>query len=332
MAITANWIQAVSYSAKVDRVFVANTFDEGVQRGFATTAGVVTRDVSVAVGVAAIVGDDQANQGTYLVFNDAAATVAIGAAPGSGTRVDLVVLRINDPAAGGPAGSTATLTVVVGTVGAGAPAVPTSAIPICEVSISAGQTVIGTGQVTDRRTWGGQKMPVGTVIEWYGPENRIPYGWAEMTGQVLGTVSAYPDLAELLGLTSGSITLPDARGRVIVTLDSTQTEFDALAETGGAKTVTLGTTEIPSHTHPVNPPATAVSGGTVSAFYSPPGTGTWQIPTTGGPPQIEVVHGAQSTGGTVDIAQFDSLATGGGSAHNNLQPYLVLRRLLRVLA
>lgn len=38
-------------------------------------------------------------------------------------------------------------------------------------------------------------------------------------------------------------------GRVLVGLDSGQTEFDTLGETGGAKTHTLVTGEMPSHTH-----------------------------------------------------------------------------------
>jgi microcystin-dependent protein len=41
-------------------------------------------------------------------------------------------------------------------------------------------------------------------------------------------------------------------GRVPVGLDSGQTEFDALGETGGAKTHTLTTAEMPSHNHTQN--------------------------------------------------------------------------------
>lgn len=80
-------------------------------------------------------------------------------------------------------------------------------------------------------------------------------------------------------------------GRVIVGIDAGQTEFDTLDETGGAKTHTLDTTEIPAHTHslPLN-----------GAFG---GGGGGDQPLTGS---------GVSTG-----------STGGGGAHNNLQPYIV---------
>ena len=82
-------------------------------------------------------------------------------------------------------------------------------------------------------------------------------------------------------------------GKVIVGLDSTDTDFDTAEETGGAKTHTLTTSEIPSHTHALD------------ASDNPGGTGA-----------IEVAGGAPTSTQTTQ-------ATGGGGAHNNLQPYIV---------
>jgi hypothetical protein len=79
-------------------------------------------------------------------------------------------------------------------------------------------------------------------------------------------------------------------GKVIVGIDAGQTEFDTLNETGGAKTHTLITDEIPAHTHSVQ----VISGGSDLA---------------GG---ANYVVGTGATG-----------STGGGGAHNNLQPYIV---------
>lgn len=82
-------------------------------------------------------------------------------------------------------------------------------------------------------------------------------------------------------------------GKVIVGLDSSDTDFDTAEETGGAKTHTLTTSEIPSHTH------------SLSTSDNPGGTGA-----------IEVAGGAPTSTQTTQ-------ATGGGGAHNNLQPYIV---------
>ena len=84
-------------------------------------------------------------------------------------------------------------------------------------------------------------------------------------------------------------------GKVIVGLDSSDTDFDTAEETGGAKTHTLTTSEIPSHTH------TTTIG--VASGGSAPGALENRTPTGG--------------------VDYTSSSTGGGQAHNNLQPYIV---------
>lgn len=79
-------------------------------------------------------------------------------------------------------------------------------------------------------------------------------------------------------------------GKVIVGIDGAQTEFDTLDETGGAKTHTLTTAEMPAHDHPV----TLLTGGS--------GLGN---------------------GGNSNCSTGTTGSTGGGGAHNNLQPYIV---------
>jgi len=81
-------------------------------------------------------------------------------------------------------------------------------------------------------------------------------------------------------------------GRVIVGIDGTQTEFDTLDETGGAKTHQLSAAEMPSHTH-----SYTTGGG--SSGYAPGGWG---------------VNQGQSVATT---------SAGSDTAHNNLQPYIV---------
>ena len=90
-------------------------------------------------------------------------------------------------------------------------------------------------------------------------------------------------------------------GRVPVGIDATQTEFDTAEETGGSKTHTLTISEMPSHTHNLgSKDSTAGDGGAFNEeFIEDPAD------TTNGP-------------------NVTSSSTGGGSAHNNLQPYIVV--------
>ena len=87
-------------------------------------------------------------------------------------------------------------------------------------------------------------------------------------------------------------------GRVPVGIDATQTEFDTAEETGGAKTHTLTTSEIPSHTHTYDGIDNTLPN--AQDYDNTGGNGIW--------------YGLNQTSG----------ATGGGQAHNNLQPYIVV--------
>lgn len=86
-------------------------------------------------------------------------------------------------------------------------------------------------------------------------------------------------------------------GRVPVGFDSGQTEFDAAEKTGGAKTHTLTTDEMPAHTH----------------------TSSQQLGTGAFP----VMPQGAASGSDVN-SNYTSNSTGGGGAHNNLQPYIVV--------
>ena len=87
-------------------------------------------------------------------------------------------------------------------------------------------------------------------------------------------------------------------GRVPVGVDTSQTEFDTVEETGGAKTVTLTVDQIPSHDHTALNWASGFSGGSQAGFKT-------------------ILEGNPVTN-TVKTCK----ATGGGQSHNNLQPYI----------
>ena len=81
-------------------------------------------------------------------------------------------------------------------------------------------------------------------------------------------------------------------GRVIVGVDSTDTDFDAVRETGGAKTHTLTVAQLAAHTHNV----------TMSTN--------------------DTDNDNLSEGNTSGTSLHPTSSTGGGEAHNNLQPYI----------
>ena len=96
------------------------------------------------------------------------------------------------------------------------------------------------------------------------------------------------------------------QGRVLVSQNSSESEFNSLGETGGAKTHTLTTAQIPTHSHSINThryPRVEYYGGAevnITAFDA-------------GTPSPE---GPSST--------YASNNTGSGQSHNNLQPYITV--------
>ena len=86
-------------------------------------------------------------------------------------------------------------------------------------------------------------------------------------------------------------------GRVMVGLDATDSDFDTAQETGGAKTVTLTTSQIPSHTH------------------------TATLMGNGEDEQQDLPAAGDNTNPSRTMT---TNATGGGGAHDNVQPYIVV--------
>lgn len=90
-------------------------------------------------------------------------------------------------------------------------------------------------------------------------------------------------------------------GRVLIGIDSSDTDFDTAEETGGSKTHTLTESQIPSHRHQVG------SNDSSAGFGGAAGN-------------QEFIQNFGSGIGNPCNTSF----TGGGSAHNNVQPYIVV--------
>lgn len=123
-----------------------------------------------------------------------------------------------------------------------------------------------------------------------------------------------------------------AAGRALVGYDAGDSDFNAYEKTGGAKTHTLISAELPAHTHTIDPPATTTSSGgehahTYTDIGGNTGTGTGEGYGSGGN-QLRLFNKTTASAGahthSVDIAAFNSASTGSNQAHNNLQPYIVV--------
>lgn len=155
-------------------------------------------------------------------------------------------------------------------------------------------------------------VPAGTII--MSASVAEPDGWLHCNGRLISTI-VYADLFAAIGLTYTYISaanmfqIPDMRGRVGVgsyegSSDSTYALTQrTLGQMGGEENHTLSESEMPVHTHNYLGVQTQTAGNVVV--------------------------------GSTDVAENSPRPTepsgpaGGGQAHNNMQPYAVVRYLIK---
>lgn len=162
-------------------------------------------------------------------------------------------------------------------------------------------------------------IPTGALTPFAG--SSAPTGWLLCYGQAVSRTT-YADLFAVIGTTYGSgdgsttFSLPDMRGRVAagrdnmggttagrITSAGSGIVGTTLGAAGGAQTHTLTTAQIPSHTHGMTQamPALTNAAGSVNRASS---------------------NTPANASGTSD-------ATGGGGAHNNTQPTIILTYIIK---
>lgn len=189
--------------------------------------------------------------------------------------------------------------------------------------------------VTGGGIWGGtaqhthRSADQGGVISWI-PTGFVgcyagstpPANTLEAYGQAVSRVT-YAGLFGNIGTTHGAgdgvttFNLPDLRGRVMIGMDnmggSAANRITAasvggansttLGGSGGAQTHTMTVAEMPSHTH------------AMKGFYADVGFS---------------LNETLLESDTATLTVGDTLATGGGSAHNNTQPWLALKCVIGI--
>lgn len=153
--------------------------------------------------------------------------------------------------------------------------------------------------------------PSGAILQFAG--SSAPANWLLCNGALVSRTTystLFGVIGTIYGAGDGSTTfkLPDLRGRVPIGAGQGSSLTNrVIAATGGAETHTLTINEMPSHSHAI--------------------------------PLYDYSDGGQAnltTAGTDDVTDFRSNSqdpvdnTGGGSAHNNMQPFLVVNHIIKV--
>lgn len=175
--------------------------------------------------------------------------------------------------------------------------------------------------------------------------NFEPRGWLLCQGQTLA-ISNYDALFALIGTTYGgdgvnTFNLPDLRGRVAVgTGQGPGLQNFVIGQQAGAENVTLVSSNLPSHNHPVTPanPSFTTSVNNAQATEHAPSTG-WSIASPGYLASGSFVQNlgfnnetpaVKLNPGTVSLNSLtvNNLVTGGSQPHNNMQPYLTVNFII----
>ena len=159
-------------------------------------------------------------------------------------------------------------------------------------------------------------VPVGVVQMWAGAS--APSGWLLCQGQAVSRTTyaaLYAVCGTAYGTGDGSSTfnLPDLRARMPLGLNGSGT-FNALGKTGGEENHTLTTAEMPSHGHEV------------TAGNAMPKLGAWAT-NMGAGTGWRSISSTTGSDGTLGIVSASN--TGGGGAHNNMPPYMVVNFIIK---
>ena len=177
---------------------------------------------------------------------------------------------------------------------------------------SAARTALGAAAADHVHAGTTLQVAIGGVVFW--PVGNAPNGWHICNGQALMR-SMYSDLFNAIGTRFGAgdrsttFNLPDYEGRFLVGKRAS----DNIGSTGGARTVTLTTQQMPSHSHGGRSHSHSYQDANTPANY----VGRLQT----GTQVFSLPSGNRSDSRRTSSASAGTTAAGGGQAHENMPPW-----------
>lgn len=311
----------------------------------------VTQQSPLALGVTVGSGDyrlETASGYSYTGWIDAPTNVTIPTADASNPRISIVVLYVDKGATttASPPNNPgiAKLITVQGTAAANPIAPSGSAIQsavgagnpyysIAQVTVGAGATQVTNSNITDLRT----KVRIASDVLNYSDIYTNISSLIYPIGSIYSNATNSANPSTYLGFGNW---VAYAQGRVPVGNNASDSDFNGVNETGGVKTNTITTDQLPVHTHVVDPPnvGTSASGdhvhGNTRDVVVTSGAGSSRAYNAGNGQQFAWSQGnitapAGNHAHTVDIPAFNSGPAGNGQPINNMPPYITVFMWLR---
>ncbi len=301
-----------------------------VTGGSILSGGVTTGTLSATLVTSGSIGATGATIGTLY-----ANVITVGNLFVSGSTISMNVTSVNMIETNTTTGN---LNVTNG--------ITTGSLNVTGASILSGGITTGninfTGSLYQNNSLYTVTLPPGFIIQY--ASSSAPSGWLLCDGSAVSRTT-YSALFAIISTTYGSgngsttFNLPDLRGRVPIGFgQGSGLTNRSMANTGGAETHTLSTSEIPSHNHGVSDPGHSHSVYDPGHSHAMPSNYLrWAggDRSAGGGGDFGGKFGDYTGGAGTGISLYSASTgisinnAGGGGSHNNMQPFVVVNFVIK---